>query len=519
MAWSLEGNQIGGWRYWALVAALVAVSIAIHGYHYGIEDEAVYLPAIKAHFHPELYPHDRIFFEPQVKPMLLDDLVAASARVLHAPVDCTVFGYYVLTLAAFFAALWTVVRQMFPEWKEQLGGVLLVATLLTLPIAGTSVFIVDQHLHPRTLATALILWAAARLMRHPTEPSCSRSDYAWVVGLMVGAAAIHIQMAFYGALFLLALVLPKRAAWLWLTLALGVLAIAMAWMVLPEYGPHWQEASRTRAQHYLLRWTWYEWLGAVAPPFVLWGMAHLARRRQLTLAAEVALRTAAFAAVGFLAGCVITIPPQMEKLTPFQPLRMLHLTYIVMVLLAGALLASFVLKRRLWRWALLFLPIAAGMSYAQFNSFPDSHHVEWPQRATGNDWVDAFHWIKTNTPVDAYFVLDPHYLSSAGEDFHGLRGLAERSQMADWDKDAGVALLFPELAERWWREVHALDGWENFTATDFHRLHEEFGVGWTVLPYGSRGGQWGKYAGEYPLPIPASDCPWHNRSVMVCKLK
>jgi hypothetical protein len=45
--------------------------------------------------------------------------------------------------------------------------------------------------------------------------------------------------------------------------------------------------------------------------------------------------------------------------------------------------------------------------------------------------VEAFDWVKANTPVDAYFVLDPHYMEREGEDFHGFRGLAERSQTAD----------------------------------------------------------------------------------------
>lgn len=205
---------------------------------------------------------------------------------------------------------------------------------------------------------------------------------------------------------------------------------------------------------------------------------------------------------------MITIPPQLERLTAYQPMRILHLTYLVMTLLAGGLLAELVLMQKPWRWALLLLPIAAALSVAQFQSFPDTHHVEWPGRSTGNDWVEAFNWIKTNTPVDAYFVLDPHYMSSDGEDFHGFRGLAERGQLADWDKDSGVALLFPELATRWSHEVHTLDHWNRFTVADFHRLHEQLGVGWTVLSH-----QPGSPA------FPLSDCPYRNRRVVVCRVE
>lgn len=516
---SSDGNPITGLRLFMLLLVIVAASVAIHGYHYGIEDEAIYLPAIKAHLNPALYPHDAIFFQPQTRPTLFDDLVAATARVLRAPVDCTVFTYYLATLLAFYAGLWTLAARLFPGVRGRLGGVLLIGALLTMPVAGTCIFIVDQHLHPRTLATALILCAAALVVRRAAGEPMRARDYALAGLLLACAAAVHVQMAFYGVLFVVALLLPWRPRLGWLALLAGAAAILLAALLVTQAGPEWQEASRTREQHYLLRWEWYEWLGAIAPSFLLWGMARLARSRGLVVASEVAQRTALYAAAGFVAGCLITIPPQLEKLTPFQPLRTLHLTYIVMLLLAGGLLAEMVLKEKAWRWALLLLPIAAGMSFAQFESFPDSHHIEWPERSTGNDWVDAFQWVKANTPVDAYFVLDPHYMSAPGEDYHGFRGLAERGQLADWDKDPGVALLFPRLAPRWWHEVHALDHWKSFTSEDFHRLHEGFGVGWTVLPYGSRWGNWGKYAGEYPVPIQLSDCPYHNRSVVVCRIK
>jgi len=84
--------------------------------------------------------------------------------------------------------------------------------------------------------------------------------------------------------------------------------------------------------------------------------------------------------------------------------------------------------------------------------------------------------------------------------------------MADWDKDPGVALLFPELAVRWSREVHATDSWKSFTSEDFHRLHEQFGVGWTVLALPGVG-----KSGLQAIPL--SDCPYQNHSVMVCRVR
>jgi len=133
-----DGTPITGLRLLMLLLVIVAASVAIHGYHYGIEDEAIYLPAIKAHLNPALYPHDAIFFQPQTRPTLFDDLVAASARVLRAPVDCTVFACYLGTLLAFYAGLWAMASRLFPGLRGRMGGVLLTAALLTMPVAGTS---------------------------------------------------------------------------------------------------------------------------------------------------------------------------------------------------------------------------------------------------------------------------------------------------------------------------------------------------------------------------------------------
>src|SRR5215831_20218615 len=54
-------------------------------------------------------------------------------------------------------------------------------------------------------------------------------------------------------------------------------------------------------------------------------------------------------------GLVIMLPPSLERLRPFEPMRYLHLLYLLFFLIAGGLLGDHVLKRKKLRW-LLFLP-------------------------------------------------------------------------------------------------------------------------------------------------------------------
>jgi hypothetical protein len=83
--------------------------------------------------------------------------------------------------------------------------------------------------------------------------------------------------------------------------------------------------------------------------------------------------------------------------------------------------------------------------------------------------------------------------------------------MADY-KDAGVATLVPPLAPEWQRQVHALDGWNQFTAKDFARLSHDFGVNWVVLERHDGAGQ--------ARPIPENlDCSYQNASVNVCTIR
>ena len=147
----------------------------------------------------------------------------------------------------------------------------------------------------------------------------------------------------------------------------------------------------------------------------------------------------------------------------------------------GGLLGEFVLKNRVWRWLVLFVPLGVGMFVAQRDLFPASAHIEWPGAAPKNEWAQAFVWVRNNTPADAVFALDPDFMQIRGEDTTGFRGLAQRSRLADLSKDSGAVSMFPPLAEEWWTEVQAQTPWKSFHAEDFLRLKNKFGVSWVIV--------------------------------------
>jgi hypothetical protein len=145
------------------------------------------------------------------------------------------------------------------------------------------------------------------------------------------------------------------------------------------------------------------------------------------------------------------------------------------------------------------------MFYAQRQLFPATPHLELPGRSTANPWVDAFLWIRDNTPVDAYFALDPQHMRLPGEDQHGFRAVAERSMLADIVKDSGAVTMFPALAQSWREQTRSEEGWSSFRTHDFARLHDQFAVDWFVL--------------QRPGPPGMDmDCVYQNSVVLVCRL-
>jgi len=483
-----------------MLLLLTLGAVLIHGYHVGIEDQGIYLPAIKQHLWPALYPHDSELFLPQARPTLFDEAVAYSARVSHLSLEATLLLWHV---ASIYFLLWgclRVARRFFPSPEAQWAAVALVATLLTLSATGTGLYLVDQYLHPRAPATGLLLFMLIdvldrKLWRAPL----------WIVP----AALLHIQMAFYAVLLALFFLIPEN----WLpsklrapTPGFVALLIGFPLSTLFEKGSDaWLEAARTRSTHYLLRWTWYEWLGIFGPMVLLWCYARLGERRGLARLTLAARRIVLFAAFLFVVACITTIPPAFERLTPYQPMRGFHLVYLFLGLLSGGLLGQFVLRKRTLLWVLLFIPLALAMFYAQRQLYPTSSHVELPGAKTTNAWLEAYEWARLNTPVDAYFALDPNYLDAPENDMHGFRALAERSVMADYIKDSGVALLFPAVAERWRNEVHARSNWKQFHRSDFERLHHDFGVDWVLIS----------------ASHPAAEelvCPYQNQSMRICRL-
>ncbi|MGO9229527.1 MAG: hypothetical protein ACLQKA_10000, partial [Bryobacteraceae bacterium] len=401
-----------------LLLLLATFAMLVQGYHPGLEDDAFYLAAIKQNLNPALFPHDADFFRVQFQATIFDKLIAFSLRWTHVPME---WGFFLWQFGATFLVLWgcwRISRRCFTEVHSQWAAVTLVAVLLTLPVSGTELSLTDQYLHPRALATALILAAIAAVL---VPLNGGRLLLAGT--LLVAAFFVHAIMAAFGAsycLFLLWKPAKRVERERRRTAVVAALLLPLGWIFEPA-SDAWRQAAATRPFYFVLRWHWYEWLGVVAPLALLWWFRALAQRRGLAVLARVAERLVYFAVFQLAVALIMLLPARLERLRPLEPMRFLHLVYLLFVLLAGGLLGRYVLKRHAVRWLLLFVPLSAGMFYAQRQMYPATAHLELPGAASRNSWVEAFRWISRNTPVDSQFALDPRYMELPGEDYHGFR--------------------------------------------------------------------------------------------------
>jgi hypothetical protein len=483
-----------------LLLLLTLGALFIHGYHPYVEDAEIYLPGVERILNPQLFPMGGEFFWSHAHLTLFPNLIALSVRVTHLPLDVILFLWHVASIFLLLLGCWQLASLCFASSRARWAAVGMVAALLTLPVAGTALYLMDQYLNPRNLAAFASVFAVARTLE---------KKYARALLWLAFAAVVHPMMWMYPFSFCALLVVLRqlesgRGAQLTSEkVALVSSCLLLQFPLNPRTTRAYHEAARRHGFHYIQNWAWYEILGLVAPVALFWWFDRIGQRKNWINVQRLCRALILYDVVYIVAALIIDLPARFEALARFQPLRNLHLLYMLMLVIAGGMLGEFVLKNRVWRWLALFLPLSTAMFAAQRTLFPVSAIVEWPGAAPKNPWAQAFLWIRENTPESAIFALDPDYMHIRGEEEIGFRCLAQRSRMADDVKDNGVVSMFPQLAEEWWTQVEAQRPGRSLSLENLEQLKARYGVYWIVT--------------QQP-GVAGLVCPYQNAVARVCRL-
>ena len=483
-----------------LLAMIAFLAIFVHGYHLGSDDSEIYIPAIKKVADPQLFPFDSDFFMHHARLSFFPDLIGNSARLTRLPIDWTIFLWHALSVFSLLLAARQLLGICFRNKRAQWSGVALLACVLTVPVAGTALVIMDPYLTARSLSTPATLFAIASF----AGGHMGRA-YLW----LLFTAAIHPQMSMYGLAFVGCLWLAQRFAQPLAPPATSPVLASMALMPLlfdfePASGVY-REVLASRSYFSVVNWAWYEWIGVFAPLLLLWWFSRIRTADALAPFRRISGSLVFFGLFFTAAGLVLSMSRRFDNLLRLQPMRSFHLIYLILFLFLGGLIGDHILKGERWRWCCLFLSLAIAMRTVQTHAYPFSEHIEWPGASYSSGWLSAFIWVRGHTPKKAIFALDPDYMAFSGDDQHGFRAVAERSALADNLKDSGAVSLFPQLADLWKRQVAAQQGWENFKLADFRNLAVTYGVDWFVL--------------QRSQAIAGLVCPYQNEAVRVCRFE
>jgi hypothetical protein len=498
-------------KLWVIssIVLLTPAVLLVHGYHPFADDGAVYVTGIKKLANPDLYQSDAVFALSPTRLSVFAHLLAPLLR--WAPLPGLLLVCQLASIFLFLLGSWRVANQLFSSRQARWGAVLLAACCFTLPVAGTSLSIMDPYVTARSFSTPLSLFALAAVLEE---------NWAWSVFWLALAGLLHPLMAVYSAIAMITVAGSQRRLWrpLFLLYGLGFLLCVAIFFATRHAGSNiayvfpqnpglksetWathlalSRAALSRSYFFLSNWKWYEYPGLLIPLLLL-GAAGTNKHAPWRIRA-LAIAATLMGSCALLVSLCFVHRSGSLFLARLQVLRGFQFVYISGVLLAGGLLAK--LRRR--TITALCLLLAGALFAGQRLTYPESNHVEWPGLTPRNRWQQAFVWIRTGTPDNAIFALDNDYIESPGEDAQGFRASAERSAVPDWYKDGGIASNFPQAAIPWWQGANATEHLNS--ATDEQRLDrlKPFGVTWIVLP------------AEASTGFP---CPFINARVRVCQV-
>src|SRR5581483_10838559 len=106
------------WPAWKVAATLLLLTLGavlVHGYHPYAEDAEIYLPGIEKLLNTQLFPFNAEFFQSHAHLTLFPNLIAASVRITHLPLDFALFSWDLLSIFLLLFACWELSGKCFSD--------------------------------------------------------------------------------------------------------------------------------------------------------------------------------------------------------------------------------------------------------------------------------------------------------------------------------------------------------------------------------------------------------------------
>lgn len=465
-----------------LVFALLATANS-GGYRYGVGDQAFYIPATELRLTPESFPRDRALIESQARLTIVDEALAAGARITGVDLPTLFLALYALTLITLALGADRLARALGGTPWMSVAFVLLLS--LRHRIAKTGANSLEGYMHPRMLAVGVGLFVVTAALRRRWTLAAA----GWLV-----AAAIHPTTALWiggwiaGGLCLMRVTALKDRE-LGLTAALSLVALACGTVLaaplahaplgpldrLSRMDPAWTAVFADKDYLFASTWPAYAWVLnlAYAPAIVLlWRHRRAAgatvEGESMLVSGALAL-LAAFAIAVPLGEARIALVVQLQVSRVFWMLDLLLAAYAAWWMTASPVAGRLAQAGRVAALALLIVSAARGAYTVA--AAPDARALARRTLAP-SAWADTMAWLRTQ-PSDWLVLAHPDHAWRYGT---SVRVAAGRDVVVESVKDSAIAMYDRATAIRVAERLAALAAFDHLSTAEVHAIGRRYGA-------------------------------------------
>jgi len=324
---------LSGLQCAATLLALTVLAVLVDGYHPYSEDAGIYVASIKQLARPGMYPASGTFLAPYVRLSLFSHFGAWLIRALHLPFESLLFAIHVATIWLLLYGCYALAKRCFQTQEGRWGAVLLVALCLSVPVAGTSLSLMDPYLTGRSFSTPFTLLAASAVLDRRLLRACLYLGLTALFHPLMGAYAVGFALVIWAV--------RRRSRFALAAVALASLVASFAIQLFQSSvveNPAYRAAVATREYFFLSEWQWYEVFGLIAPISLLALFSIWRRYRDHPEAQTVALASVAMGSISLTISLIYChVGAHSYRIAALQPLRPFLFVYYVLFLLLGAL--------------------------------------------------------------------------------------------------------------------------------------------------------------------------------------
>jgi len=194
-----------------------AIALILNAYHYGVSDQAIYIPVIHKILQPDLFKNDLLFEQPSGEYNLLLPVAALFSKIFG--LQWTFFiGYFL----SFFGVFWVVYKLAFAlSGKRGAAYLAVLFLLITRSIAGTATSTMESFFTLRTTAMPFSLAVVYYLV----ERRLMRAGIFAAIGFLIHPMTVLAPLTL---LFLYLLINGRELGWRYVGKVFGIFFLLTA---------------------------------------------------------------------------------------------------------------------------------------------------------------------------------------------------------------------------------------------------------------------------------------------------